>query len=180
MNTEHLGLLGGDVRHFSRESAIQTILPVMSAVLMSAVLLAGCATVSPPGGGAAAVLLVDERQRAMVASADMAGLEQLAHANLRINAPGGRVLAREQFLANMRNGEIAAERFERKPEDVRISGDVAIVMGSEVFTPVATSELGRTFGPTPLQRRYTNVYVWESGRWQWLARHANVVPPGPR
>ena len=116
----------------------------------------------------------------MVASADLVGLESLAHANLQINAPGGRVLSREQFLANMRNGEIATERFERTPEDVRISGTVAVVMGSEVFTPVATSELGRTFGPRPLQRRYTNVYLWEAGRWQWLARHANVSAPSTR
>lgn len=140
----------------------------------------GCATVSPPEGGEAAVLLVDEQQRAMVAAADVAGLEMLAHANLRINAPGGRVLAREQFLANMRNGEIATEQFQRTPEEVRISDGIAVVMGREVFTPVATSELGRTFGPRPLQRRYTNVYVWEAGRWQWLARHANVVPPTTR
>jgi len=75
----------------------------------------------------------------------------------------------------MRSGEIAAEGFERTPEEVSISGDVAIVMGREVFTPVANSELGRTFGARPLQRRYTNVYVWQQGRWWWLARQANVV-----
>jgi len=145
-----------------------------------ALLVMGCATVSPPDGGDAAVRSADEQQRAMVAAADVAGLERLAHANLRINAPGGRVLSREQFLANMRNGEIATEQFQRTPEEVRISGGVAVVMGGEVFTPVATSELGRAFGPVPLQRRYTNVYVWEAGRWQWLARHANVVPPSTR
>lgn len=59
---------------------------------------------------------------------------------------------------------------------MRISGDVAVVMGRETFTPARSSELGRTFGPGPLQRRYTNVYLWQQGRWWWLARHANVVP----
>ena len=137
---------------------------------------AGCATV-PTVGRRAAVLAVDEQQRAMVASSDVSRLEDLAHPNLRINAPGGRVLSREQFLANMRSGEIAAEGFERTAEEVTISGNIAVVMGRETFTPAATSELGRTFGARPLQRRYTNVYLWERGRWYWLARHANVQPP---
>lgn len=75
------------------------------------------------------------------------------------------MLTREQFLTNMRRGEIAAERFERTAEEFRISGDTAVVMGREIFTPVASSELGRTFGARPLQRRYTHIYVWERGRW---------------
>src|SRR5687767_144485 len=124
---------------------------------------------------ASGVLAADERQRAMVAASDVAGLERLAHANLRINAPGGRVLTREQFLTNMRSGEIAAESFERVAEDVSVSGNVAVVMGRETFTPAPASELGRTYGSRPLQRRYTNIYVWQQGRWSWLARHANVV-----
>ena len=142
---------------------------------MPLVLSAGCATV-PSAGRQASVLAVDDQQRVMVAASDLAGLARLAHPNLRINAPGGRVLTREQFLANMLSGEIAAEGFERTTEDVTISADVAVVMGRETFTPAATSELGRTFGAKPLQRRFTNIYVWQKGRWLWLARHANVLP----
>ena len=138
------------------------------------VLLAGCAIVSEERSRAS-VLAVDDQQRLMVATADVPGLERLAHDNLRINAPGGRVLTREQFLMNMRNGEIAAERFARTAEDVSIQGNVAVVMGREIFTPVASSELGRAFGAKPLQRRYTNIYLWQRGRWFWLARHANVL-----
>ncbi|HEY0325185.1 MAG TPA: nuclear transport factor 2 family protein [Allosphingosinicella sp.] len=141
-------------------------------------LAGGCESVEAPAPASrASIIAVDESQRAMVAASDAAGLERLAHANLRINAPGGRVLTRERFLANMRSGAIAAEAFERTAEDVSISGDIAVVMGRETFTPVATSELGRTFGARPLQRRYTNIYVWQDGRWRWIARHANVVPP---
>ena len=49
-------------------------------------------------------------------------------------------------------------------------------MGREPFTPKPASELGRTYGPKPLQRRYTNVYVWEHGRWKWLARQMKIAP----
>ena len=138
-------------------------------------LVAGCATSVLPADPRSSVLAVDEQQRAMVSASDAEGLARLAHPNLRINAPGGRVFTREQFLANLRNGEIAAEHFSRTAEEVRISGDVAVVMGSESFTPAPGSELGRSFGARPLERRYTNVYVWEGRRWRWLARHANVV-----
>ena len=138
-------------------------------------LVAGCATAVSPEGQAR-ILAIDEDQRRMVAASDVAGLERLAHPNLRINAPGGRVLTREQFLTNMRSGEIAAESFERAAEDVSISGNFAVVMGRETFTPAPASELGRSYGARPLQRRYTNIYVRQQGRWLWLARHANVLP----
>ena len=74
------------------------------------------------------VRAIDEAQRMMVAASDIVGLTALAHPNLRINAPGNRVLTREQFLKNIRMGEIAAEQFERTPEEIIITGDVAVVM----------------------------------------------------
>jgi hypothetical protein len=147
----------------------------LSRALLPAAVLGACLAAPARGGPVEDVRTVDETQRRMVAAGDVAGLSSLAHSNLRINAPGNRVLTREQFLANLRNGEIAAEQFERVPENVTVSSAIAVVMGRETFTPAAASELGRTYGAVPLQRRYTNVYVHERGRWLWLARHANVV-----
>ena len=143
-----------------------------SALLILAFVSQSAASAS---GNRASVLAVDELQRAAVAKSDIATLERLSHPYLRINAPGGRVLTREQFLANMRSGEIAAEAFTRTAEDVTISGDVAVVMGREKFTPKPDSGLGRTFGARPLERRYTNVYLRKGNHWFWRARHANVV-----
>lgn len=123
----------------------------------------------------AALAKLDLAQKDMVAKADVARLAALAASGLTINAPTNRVLTREQFLAMMRNGQIGAEDFERKVESVTVSGDVGVVMGSEIFTPTANSELGRTYGAVPLKRRYTNIYIRDHGVWKWLARHANVV-----
>ena len=144
---------------------------ISAATLLCAACATGSASMTPEH-----VLAIDEQQRDMVLRSDVSGLDRLAHRNLMINAPAGRVLLREQFLANMRSGEIAAEAFSRTPEEVRISGGLAVVMGNESFTPAASSEHGRTYGARQLRRRYTNVYVWEDGRWQWVARHANVLP----
>jgi len=129
----------------------------------------------PLKGSEATLAHLDMQQKAMVGRADVEGLAALSAPDLTINAPTGRVLTREQFLAMMRDGRIGAEDFERTIESVKVSGDVAIVMGSEVFTPTPQSELGRTYGAVPLYRRYTNIYQLIHGRWMWLARHANVV-----
>jgi hypothetical protein len=124
----------------------------------------------------AALAKLDLQQKDMVAKADMDGLAALSSRALTINAPTGRVLTREQFIAMMRSGQIGAESFERTVESVTVNGCTGVVMGSEVFTPTAQSELGRTYGAVPLKRRYTNIYVRERGAWRWFARHANVVP----
>ncbi|MGX7951319.1 hypothetical protein ACWPM1_02025 [Tsuneonella sp. HG249] len=59
----------------------------------------------------------------------------------------------------------------------RSPGKVAVVIGRETFTPTAASDLGKAYGAVPLQWRYTNVYPWEGGRGQRLARQAAVIPP---
>ena len=123
---------------------------------------------------------LDKEQKQMVASSDVDGLARLAHPDLHINSPSNRILTRDQFLASMRSGKIAAEAFERTVESASITGDIGFVMGHEVFTPKPQSELGRKYGARPLKRRYTNIYVLQNGRWLWLARHANILvgPPG--
>lgn len=148
--------------------------------LALALLLTGLSSVSlarsPPRTGAEVALArLDMQQKAMVARADVDALAALSAPELSINAPTGRVLTRAQFLAMMRDGRIGAEDFDRTIESVTVSGDTGVVMGREVFTPTPQSELGRTYGAVPLDRRYTNVYRREGGRWRWFARHANVV-----
>ena len=153
----------------------------LARTFIPSLVLASCASTNPGAGSEAVVRAIDERQRALVAAGDYAGLAELADPSLRINAPAGRALTREVFLANVRSGEIAAERFERTVEAISISGVTALVMGREIFTPFATSELGRIHGSQPLQRRFTNIYVWRQGKWYWLGRQANIVTvPGMR
>lgn len=126
--------------------------------------------------GAASLTAVDAKQKDMVVKGDVAGLTALASADLRINAPTNRILTRDQFIAMLRSGQIGAEAFERTVESATVSGNVGIVMGSEVFTPTANSELGKTYRSRPLKRRFTNIYIANTGHWRWLARHANLLP----
>ena len=133
------------------------------------------APLPPAGSPEARLATLDARQKEMVANGDVNGLADISASDLTINAPTNRILSRDQFFSMMRSGQIGAERFERMVESVTIWGNVGVVMGSELFTPTAKSELGRIYGARPLSRRYTNIYVFEHGKWKWLARHANVV-----
>lgn len=74
------------------------------------------------------------------------------------------------------SGEIRNEMFVRTPEDIVVTGDVAVVMGhEEVFPPSGESEQARMYERRTLNR-YTNVYIRRDGGWRHLARHANIVP----
>lgn len=118
----------------------------------------------------------DDIQRRAIAENDVPTLERIFHPALLVNAPSSRVLTREQVLAMVGSGEIAAERFERTIETVKITGDLGVVMGNETIVPTEASESGRLFGSRALTRRYSNIYVLEGGEWRLIARHANVVP----
>lgn len=125
-----------------------------------------------------AVLAADARQRVAVASVDLKAIAEIAHPNLRVNAPNNRILTREDLIRMVGSGEIRNEVFERTPEMVTVTGDVAVVMGRETVFPGAASEQARMYGRKTLNRRYTNVYLREGGVWRHIARHANVIP-GP-
>jgi hypothetical protein len=144
--------------------------------LLGALSLASSASARQAPLDVASLSAQDASQKDMVARADIDGLAALASPDLKINAPTNRILSRDQFIAMMRNGQIGAEAFERSVESATVSGTIGIVMGNEIFTPTASSELGKTYGARPLKRRYTNIYVVQDGRWRWLARHANVLP----
>jgi ketosteroid isomerase-like protein len=151
--------------------------PALRAIaLLVALPLAACVTV-PAVGDEASLRAVDERQRILVAARDADGMAALADPDLRINAPTNTIIPGAQLVAMMRSGAVAAEAFERMPESVVRSGDIGIVMGRERLTATPDSASGQMFGARQLERRYTNVYRWRDGRWRFLARHANVIPP---
>lgn len=131
---------------------------------------------TPHNADETAVLEADARQRDAVARVDLAAIAEIAHPNLRVNAPSNRILTREDLIRMVGSGDIRNEVFERTPEAVVITGDVGVVMGREVVYPGAASEQAKMYGQKTLNRRYTNVYLREGGAWRHLARHANVIP----
>jgi len=97
------------------------------------------------------------------------------HPNYMVNGPSNRVMRKEALVEMLAQGKMASDSFERTIEAVSITGNVGVVMGREVVQPVATSQLGQLHGSKILDRRFTNVFVFEDGEWRFLARQATIV-----
>lgn len=117
----------------------------------------------------------DQEQRRLVLAGDAAALDRILHPNMVINGPNGRIVTRAMFLESVRTGAIAKETFERNPEAVRITGNVGVLAGHEIIVAAPGSRDFALHGATPFQRRYTNIFLFDGGRWLFLARQASVV-----
>lgn len=117
----------------------------------------------------------DALQMQIIVDGDAKAQQEFMHPDYMVNAPANRVMRKEQLVALLANGQMASENFLRVIEATSITGNVGIVMGRETVTPAADSTLGRQFGNRALERRFTNIFLWENGKWRFLARQATVV-----
>jgi ketosteroid isomerase-like protein len=103
---------------------------------------------------------------------DIAALEKLWAEDFTVNNPQSQISrGRKEVLDRVRSGLIKYSSFVREIESIGLYGDTAIVMGSEVVTPIGnTPRAGQT-----IHRRYTDIWIKRKGKWLLTARHANVI-----
>jgi ketosteroid isomerase-like protein len=142
----------------------------------------GCATapaVRPAAdlpGTEAVIRSLEERERLAMLGRDAQALQRLWSERFTVNSPLNRVAPnRGVVLQFLQQGLIHYSSFERRIEEIRIDGDVAIVMGGETVKPDGNAPLA---GQT-VQRRFTHIWKHEQGEWTLIARHANNVIPSP-
>jgi hypothetical protein len=121
------------------------------------------------------LLAASEYQRQNIDAGDRDAFARFVHPNFLINAPNNRCAGREQVLRLFDAGTLAHESCERQVEGVELTGTVGVVMGNEMVTPFEGSPLEALFGKGPHRRRFTDVYLFENGRWIHLARQASLV-----
>ena len=123
----------------------------------------------------------DAAQYAAASKPDVDALAALTLPTFIINSPSGDTGTGERTLQRFRSGEVAHERFTRIIERIAITENVGIVMGREIARLSPTSIDGRARGgdASPVLRRFTNIYLWQNGKWGWLARHASYRPEPP-
>lgn len=148
----------------------------MAIARFPAILLAAALITPVHAQDEATLRAADQEQRRLVFEGDPAALDKILHPNMVINGPNGRIVTREMFLESVRTGAIAKERFERNPEAVKITGSVGVLAGHEIVVAAPGSRDFAIHGKTPFQRRYTNIFLFDGGRWLFLARQASVVP----
>ena len=119
----------------------------------------------------------DAEQMRIIVDGDARAQQEFMHPNYIINAPANVVRRKPELVADLARGAMGSESFERVIEGTAITENIGIVMGREVVKPSPTSNLGMLHPGQMLQRRFTNVFLWEDGRWRFLARQASIVAP---
>lgn len=101
--------------------------------------------------------------------------EALAHIwsdDMVVTNPLNKFVTKEQVLNMVKSGFLVITAYERRIEYLRFYGDTAIVAGSENVTwsgKMPNAGKSQTL-------RFTGIWMKQQGRWQEVARHANIVP----
>ena len=89
-----------------------------------------------------------------------------------VTNPLNQLVTKQQVLGMVRSGVLIITSFERQVEYLKVYGDTVILAGREtVRWGGKMPNAGRTE-----RLRITAVWMKQQGRWQQVARHANVVP----
>lgn len=89
-----------------------------------------------------------------------------------VTNPLNKFVTKQQVLGMVESGFLVITAFERQIEYVRVYGETVIVAGNET---VQWGGKMPNAGKTE-HLRFTAVWIKQRGRWQEVARHANVVP----
>jgi ketosteroid isomerase-like protein len=89
-----------------------------------------------------------------------------------VTNPLNKFVSKQQVLGMVQSGFLVITSYDRRIEYVRVYGDTVIVAGSE--TVVWGGKMPNA-GKTE-HLRFTGVWMKQQGRFQEVARHANVVP----
>jgi uncharacterized protein (TIGR02246 family) len=103
---------------------------------------------------------------------DPKAMAQLWSDDLVVTNPLNKFVNKRDVLDLMQSGFLVITSYDRRIEYARVYGSTVILAGSETVVwggkmPVA----GKT-----QQLRFTAVWMKQEGRWQEVARHANIVP----
>jgi ketosteroid isomerase-like protein len=103
---------------------------------------------------------------------DTEALKKLIAEDAVTNHPTNKVVKeREGIFEMIRTGVINYASFVREPETFLFYKNMVIVMGRETLVPTGSApNAGKT-----INRRYTNVWMKQKGKWLLAVRHANIV-----
>ncbi len=89
-----------------------------------------------------------------------------------VTNPLNKFVTKKEVFGMVDSGFLAITSYDRRIEYLRVYGDTTVGAGSE--TVVWGGKMPNA-GKTE-QLRFTGIWIGQSGRWQEVARHANIVP----
>ena len=104
---------------------------------------------------------------------DVKALADLGSDEFVVTNPLNAFVNKRQVLGMVESGTLEILKFVRSIEYVRVYGTTVIVAGSEDV--VWGGKMPMAGKPSHL--RFTAVWMQQGGRWQQVARHANIVQP---
>ena len=118
----------------------------------------------------------NDREVAAFMANDTVALAALWSNDFLVTNPLNQVATKAQVLGMVQQGMLSFKSYNRRIEHVRRYGNFAIVVGSETVEWSGKMPLaGR-----PRELRFTAVWRMSKRGWQEVARHANLVPDGPK
>ena len=103
---------------------------------------------------------------------DAKSMARLWSDDLVVTNPLNKFVTKQQVLGMMQSGFLVITSYERRIEYAHIYGDMVILAGSEtVVWGGRMPNAGKTE-----QLRFTAIWMKQQGRFQEIARHANIVP----
>jgi ketosteroid isomerase-like protein len=112
-------------------------------------------------------------QEQLILKQDTTAMRAFYPDDMIITNPFGQMIGKEKMIERVKSGIIQYSKYEKNIEHFAMEGDkVAIVVGKERVTP--TLDANRADAGKPHERRFTEVWVLRSGRWQRLIRHAST------
>ncbi len=115
--------------------------------------------------------LNDEEVQAFLQK-DPKAMARLWSDDLVVTNPLNKFVTKQQVMGMVESGFLVITSYDRQIEYVRVYGDTVIVIGSE--TVVWGGKMPNA-GKTE-HLRFTGIWMNQRGRWQEVARHANVIP----
>lgn len=115
---------------------------------------------------------IDQAEAEAILRNDAAAAEAFYADDVVVNNPRYTVTnGKQALMALIKTGSIHYSSFVREIEAIKFQGETAIVMGKETVKPDGQAPgAGQT-----IQRRFTNIWMKRDGKWQLIARHANII-----
>lgn len=152
-----------------------SVLLLLAATTMPGLLASAAATPEKPATESPATKevrqLSDQEVQAMLHS-DADAMARLWSDDLVVNNPLQKFVDKKQVLGLVKSGFLAFTSYERQIGYIRDYGNTVIVAGHE--TLVFSGKMPNA-GKTQ-HLRFTAVWMKQHGRWQEVARHADIVP----
>jgi ketosteroid isomerase-like protein len=148
---------------------VSLVLPVLAILVLAA---SPRASAQPPSSEEEIRRLEQLEVRAVLAR-DRDTLRTLWDDGYIVNNPQGVIAEAGKDATDRPVMQMARGSMTRTTEKVTFRGEFAIAMGSETIVPGE----GQPRAGQTVPRRYTNVWMKQSGGWKLVARHANVVCP---